>query len=127
MHADVAQRRGAQYGIDDGMRQNIGVGMPFKAKLAGYGHAAKDERPSGGDAMRVPADAGSNQRPGSFAANSRKNRWAKSISPGLVIFMLRSLPSTTPTSTSSRSTKLDSSVPVKPSFCASSKARTSNA
>ena len=49
------------------------------------------------------------------------------MSPGFVILMLRSLPSTTLTSTSSsRSTRLDSSVPVKPSSRAASKARRSS-
>ena len=48
--------------------------------------------------------------------SSARNSRARSMSVGLVILMLRSLPCTTLTSTSSRrSTRLDSSVPVKPS------------
>ena len=83
----------------------------------------------GRDAVNVPAQAGADIR--STARSSPRASFCEEQPRqfhvvGLVILMFRSLPCTTLTSTcSSRSTRLDSSVPVKPSSRAFSKARLS--
>ena len=75
--------------------------------------------------MHIPPEACANfghltHEAVSPATSSERNSRASSMSVGLVILILRSLPCTTWTSISSRrSTRLDSSVPVKPSLRAS--------
>src|SRR5579884_134413 len=126
MHSDIAQGGGAQQGVGDGVRENIGVGVALQPELAGDYDAAQDERPAGRDAVHIPAEASAQlaHEAGLPANSSERNSRAKSISEGLVILILRSLPCTTLTSTCSRrSTKLDSSVAMKASLCAASKAR----
>ena len=58
MHADVAQRGGAQNGVGDGVGQHVGVGVAFKPEFAGHRHAAEDERPAGNQAVHIPAQPG---------------------------------------------------------------------
>ena len=53
MRADVAQRRRAQKRIDDGVEQDVGVGMPPQPHLARYLHPAQDEPPPRLEAVRV--------------------------------------------------------------------------
>src|SRR5580704_19514929 len=108
------------------MGENVGVGMAFQPKIARDRNAAENERPPDYDAVHIPAQAGSDlhQDAGRAASSSARNNRARSISEGLVILILRSLPWTTLTSTSSsRSTRLDSSVPVKESDRAAANAR----
>src|SRR5436305_9476745 len=113
MHADIAQRGRAQNGIGDGMRQHVRVGMAFQPEFARHGDAAQNQRSARSNPVNIPSQAGSDfaQSAASLEISSRRNRWARSISVGLVILMLRSLPMTTVTSTSRRSTMLASSVP----------------
>ena len=122
VHADVAQRRRAQQRVGDGVRKNIGVGVALQAEFAGDGDASQNQRAARRKAMRIPAQAGANFTHSnpiahdavSPASSSPRNSRASSMSEGLVILMLRSLPWTTLTSACSRrSTRLASSVPVK--------------
>jgi len=101
MHADVAQRSGAQKSIGDGMRQNVGIGVTVQSELGRNRDTAEDERPAGRDAVDVPAltDADETQDDALAASSSPRNSRARSISDGLVILILRSLPETTLTST----------------------------
>src|ERR1039457_1349335 len=87
--------------------------MAFQAEIAGDGDAAQNHLTAGGDAVHVPAQAGPNlAQERAPRVSSRRNRCASSISVSLVILILRSLPGTTLTSTSRRSTMLLSSVPI---------------
>src|SRR5579885_3107754 len=124
MHADVAQSGSSQDRIGDGVGKNIGIGVAFQTQFRRNGDASQDERAAGSQPVNIPAQAGSDfaQERTSPAICSWKKRRARSISLGLVILMLRSLPSTTLTSTSRRSTRLASSVPVNPSLAADSNA-----
>ena len=108
---------GAENRVGDGVRENVGVGMPGESELRRNRDAAENQRTAGGDAVNVPAlpDTGmSDARRQRRAVSCSKNSRARSISLGRVILMLRSLPRTTLISTwSSRSTRLASSVPEK--------------
>jgi hypothetical protein len=101
MHPNIAQRRGAQKGIGDSMRKNVRIRVSFEAELAGNGDAAEDQGPARRDTMDIPALADSDKtQDGTLAAiSSARNSRARSISDGLVILMLRSLPEITLTST----------------------------
>ena len=101
VHADVAERERAQQRIRDGVRQHIGVRVAFQAELGWNRNAAQDQRPAGSDAMNVPAlpDSQVTQDDTRAVISSARNRRARSMSDGLVILMLRSLPGTTLTST----------------------------
>src|ERR1019366_7559638 len=110
--------------IGNGVSQHIGIGMAFEAELRRDRHAAEDQRAPRHNPVHIPAlpDPNAQRR----AASCSKNSLAMSMSPGRVILMLRSLPKTTLISVwSSRSTRLDSSVPAKPSARAASIARLS--
>src|SRR5579883_1407942 len=126
MHADIAQRQRAQNGIRHGVKQNVGIRVPGQSEVAGNLHTCQNQRAPRFDTMRVPAltDAKRrlHQRGSSSVALSRlRYKRASSMSLGLVILILRSVPSTTETSTcSSRSTSDDSSVPTKRSLRARS-------
>src|SRR6202022_4450488 len=88
-------------------------------------YATQDERPAGHNAVDIPPLSHTQvaQEETRGASSSARNNRARSISDGFVILMLRSLPGITLTSTcSSRSTRLDSSVPAKPSSRALAKA-----
>ncbi len=96
------KRERAQQRIGDGVRKNIGVGVALQAKFGRNRDAAQNHRPAGCDAMNVPALADSKlaQRSDARAViSSARNNRARSMSDGLVIFILRSLPGTTLTST----------------------------
>jgi hypothetical protein len=101
MHPNIAQRGSAQKSISDRMRKNVGVRVSFESELAGDGDAAEDQWPAWRDTMDIPALADSDKtQVGTLAAiSSARNSLAKSISDGLVILMLRSLPEITVTST----------------------------
>src|ERR1051326_411948 len=66
MHADVAQCSGAQQGIRDRMRENIGVGVALQSEVTGNRDAAENQGSAGRDAMYIPALTHSNltHRPG---------------------------------------------------------------
>src|SRR5713226_1046043 len=116
VHPDVAQRRRAQQCIRDRVRKNIGVGVALQTKIGSHRDTAENERAPRGETMNVPAQPGPDHDAVSPASSSARNNLARSMSVGFVILRLRSLPCTTLTSTcSSRSTKLDSSVPMNPS------------
>src|SRR5579872_4068519 len=127
MHSDIAQCGRAQNGIGDGVRQHVRVRVAFQSEFAGDGDSAQNQRAAGGDAVDVPTEPGANltQAELSLARSSCRKACASTMSPGLVILIFRSLPGTTVTSTSRRSTRLDSSVPMKPSAHADWKARVS--
>src|SRR5579859_1550487 len=55
--ADVAQRRCAEQGIDDGVNQHVSVGMPRQPARVGDGDAADHQGAPFGEAMYVVADA----------------------------------------------------------------------
>src|SRR6187549_2379938 len=99
------------------MQENVGVGVTLQPKVGINGDAADNQRPAGGDPVVVPTQAGAKlHRHQARAVSCARNSRASSMSAGLVILIFRSLPATTETSSSSRrSTRLDSSVPVKPS------------
>src|SRR5688572_14613498 len=98
------------------MQENVGVGVALQPKVGINGDAADHEWPAGGDPVVVPAQAGPELHHQARAVSCARSSRASSISAGLVILIFRSLPATTETSSSSsRSTRLDSSVPVKPS------------
>src|SRR5689334_17878572 len=130
MHPDVAERGRAQYRVGDRVRQHVSVGVPLETEFALNPDASEDQRTSRSDAVDIPplpdpdrAHSGAPWVVVRRAISSRRKRCARSMSVGLVILMLRSLPGTTLTSTSSRSTMLLSSVAEKPSLRASSNAR----
>ena len=83
------------------MRKNVGIRVPFEPELTGNGDSAEDQRPAKRDTMDIPALADSDKtQDGTLAAiSSARNSRARSISDGLVILMLRSLPEITLTST----------------------------
>src|ERR1700682_117170 len=125
MRPDVAQTRRSQQRIRNRVREYVRIRMSFEAKLRRHGDAAQDQGPPQCGPMHVPSQPGAELAHGCTrpAISSARKCRARSMSDGLVILMLRSLPSTTLTSTcSSRSTRLDSSVPVNPSSRALSKA-----
>src|SRR5580698_5004867 len=102
MHADITQRRRAQNRVGDGMRQHIGIRVPVEAKLARNENAAQDERSFGRGAMNIPPQSGSIVRHAGFTVSCSWNSRARSISPGRVILIFLSDPSTTLTSIWSR-------------------------
>src|SRR5580698_6063704 len=106
VHADITQRERSERCVGDGVRENIGIGVAFQAECRGNDHSAQDHRPAGYDTMHVPALADSKfaqdpvtQLPTLAVISSARKRRARSMSEGLVIFKLRSLPGTTLTST----------------------------
>src|SRR5689334_25361443 len=103
VHPDIPQRGGSQDGVRNRVGEHIGIGVAFQPEFAGHGDAAQNHRPAGGNSVYIPAQA----RPDlaqerALRDSSRRNRWASSMSVGLVILILRSLPGTTLTSTSRR-------------------------
>ena len=42
VHPDVAQRRRSENGVGDGVRQHVGVGVPFQPEFAGYRHPSQN-------------------------------------------------------------------------------------
>ena len=83
-----------------------GVGMAVETEFGRNQNAAQDQRPARRDSMHIPAlpdseigDAGIPQEETRAAISSARNRRARSISEGLVILILRSLPMITLTST----------------------------
>jgi len=40
MHPDIAERRGSQNCVGNGVREHIGVGVTHQTELARYGNAA---------------------------------------------------------------------------------------
>ena len=83
------------------MRKNVGIRVSFEPELTGNGDSAEDQRAARRDTMDIPALADSDKtQDGTLAAiSSARNSRARSISDGLVILMLRSLPEITLTST----------------------------
>jgi len=55
MHADVAEGEGAEDGVGDGVREDIGIGVAGETEFAGDGDAAEDERAASFDAVSIPA------------------------------------------------------------------------
>ena len=55
--AEVAQRRRAEEGVDDRVREDIGVGVPVEADVRRDRHAAQDERAPRHEAVDVVAVA----------------------------------------------------------------------
>jgi len=100
MHPYVAQRRGAEDGVGNGVGKDVCVGVALETEVAGYPNAAQNERPSRHQPVDVPADAGPELAHDTLrsAISSARNSRARSMSEGLVIFRLRSLPRTTLTS-----------------------------
>ena len=49
---------GAEEGVDDGVGQDVGVGVAGEPAVVGHVDAAEDEPPAGREAVAVPADAG---------------------------------------------------------------------
>src|ERR1039458_8972702 len=132
MHPNIAQGGRAQNGVGNRVGQDVGIRVSLQAQLEGHRNSAQDQRSAGGETVYVPPEPRADfaQSPASLTVSARarpvsswKNKRARSISPSLVILMLRSLPSTTLTSTSRRSTRLASSVPTNPSCRAASNAR----
>src|SRR5580704_2429849 len=100
VHTDIAQSGRAKQRIGDGVRENIGVGMAFQSKIRWNDDAAQNHWTARGDAMDVPALADAETQDSTRAViSSARNSRARSMSDGLVIFRLRSLPGTTLTST----------------------------
>ena len=57
MHAEVAQRERAKQRIGDRVQQHVGVRVSGETAVVRNGHAADDERTSGGERMHVEACA----------------------------------------------------------------------
>ena len=53
---EVAETRGPEHGVDDGVRDDVRVGMPVEPLLVLDLDAAEDEPPSGGEPVTVVAD-----------------------------------------------------------------------
>ena len=62
MPADVAQRGGAEHGIDDRVAHHVGIGMPERAVLGRDRHAADDERPPFDQPVQIVAGADAARR-----------------------------------------------------------------
>ena len=61
--ADVAEAGRAEQRVDDRVGQDVGVGVALEAELARDLDAAEDQRPPGGEAVGVDADAGPQRQP----------------------------------------------------------------
>src|SRR5712691_7451304 len=107
MPAEVAEGEGAQEGLADGVREDVGVGVAVQSDLGLERHATQDEGSAAPQGMEVEAEADS--------GHERTRARARRRSAGVVIFTFSARPGTTRTSWPSRSTSIASSVPVTPS------------
>src|SRR5690242_16999842 len=132
MDANVALGQRAEHRIDDGVRQHISIGVPFRAEVVRDGNATDDEWPSCDQPVRVIADAdakherivfcalwlasfmvGIHRRPqvqSSTFTPSLRMVSANARSDSFVILIFLALPSTTNTFRPRRSTRKLSSV-----------------
>src|ERR1051325_2975558 len=80
--ADVAESRGAEQRVDQGMRQHVRVGVPAEATRGARDlHAAEDQRPPLREAVRVVADARARAHPSGTMRRSRRSKSAISVTP----------------------------------------------
>src|ERR1035441_10356465 len=90
--ADVAQSARAEQCVDDGMAENIGIGVALGAAVVLDGHTADDQRPAGHEPVAVISDARPDDahpsRPGRPASRSESRSSATRRSSGVVIFRL---------------------------------------
>ena len=76
--ADVAQPGGAEERVHDGVREDVGVGVPKEAAVVRDLDAAEDELAPFHESVGVPADAGSRRRVhGAPSGTSRRLRRSK--------------------------------------------------
>ena len=89
MPADIAQARGAQQRVAQGMNQHVAVGMRDDLVGAGDFHAAQHHAFAGFEAMDIETLADANHVP--FSCRASQNS-ASARSSGLVTLMLLSRP-----------------------------------
>lgn len=54
--ADVAQRRGAQEGVGQGVQEDVGIAMPDHFAIVGHSHPTDEQGPTGAQSMGVVSD-----------------------------------------------------------------------
>ena len=69
--AEVAQGGGAEQGVDDRVRQHVGVGVALEPELGLERDAADHQRPAGDEAVRVVAEARANAAHAGLRSPSR--------------------------------------------------------
>jgi hypothetical protein len=79
--ADVAQPGGAEQGVDHGVGEHVGVGVPVEAELVGDLDPAEQQRPALDEAVGVEADAEAGTHPSGSSRRSRPSNTTSSLTP----------------------------------------------